>query len=655
MPDLWSFEEYCSKQKDLLVHNADSIPTADADDRYWSTLLGDYDHETTRGFLTDIALPTVHPYCIESHPATFVNTNDTSIPPMGSLKFLEEIRIAGSEHGSETAGYSLDALLTLWYWAAPALLAMGELWLRLFAGLLGPIGIVHLLYWNRTITAKNNDHQTTTLRSTRKMSFVILLTVSSSLILMTDTLYVLQNGPTHGVILFAISLVLSIRLCRAHNLEAASLALAALIILSVHLVTKNDNDIHFGDPVDEVRLDEGLYYDSQNKLVSNIADRWPERFRIYDNEHGATTWMPTGDSRTGLPFIIHKYRPHEWPDWKRIFLEVQDEKDPWSEYIALDISFPTTGHDPTKPIYFVLHGLSGGSQEEYIRDLTIRRNKEENSTVVVMIARGLMDTPIKGWRVFHGARTSDAQAAASVIRDRALANGQVLVGVGYSMGAIIMTNYVASYGKDCALDAAVAVSGGLDMRYQEHFYRAQRLWQPMLAGTLRDDYFLGKFGHRVKEKLTPSQFLKILRATHITEIDRHGVVPLNGFDDLDHYYREMSALGDIPHDPDTDELVDNQSGKIHDVSIPLLAVHSFDDPLLTWRATVANSGFMHPENLVKSGSGNLMLLLTKAGGHVGWALGLWPTKNKWKWMNDVVMSFAQSVDQAKKETVEKKL
>ncbi len=128
---------------------------------------------------------------------------------------------------------------------------------------------------------------------------------------------------------------------------------------------------------------------------------------------------------------------------------------------------------------------------------------------------------------------------------------------------------------------------------------------------------------------------------------------MNGFDDLDHYYRNMSALGDIPHDPNTGELVDtNQSGKIHDVSIPLLVVHAFDDPLITWRATVQNSGFMHPNNLVKSGSGNLMLLLTKAGGHVGWALGLWPTENKWKWMSDVVMSFAVSVDSAKKEMKE---
>lgn len=126
------------------------------------------------------------------------------------------------------------------------------------------------------------------------------------------------------------------------------------------------------------------------------------------------------------------------------------------------------------------------------------------------------------------------------------------------------------------------------------------------------------------------------------------MVPYNGFDDLDHYYRSMSALGDIPHDAVTGQLSDpGRNGKIHGVSIPFLVVHAFDDPLITWRATVQNSGFMHPENLVKSGSGNLMLLLTKAGGHVGWALGLWPARNKWKWMSDVVMSFAHSVHESK--------
>ena len=121
----------------------------------------------------------------------------------------------------------------------------------------------------------------------------------------------------------------------------------------------------------------------------------------------------------------------------------------------------------------------------------------------------------------------------------------------------------------------------------------------------------------------------------------------NGFDDLLHYYREMSALGDIPHMQDG-LLEPNNTGKIHTVSIPLCLVQALDDPLVTWKATVSNKGFMHPENLVLSGSGNVMVLLTKAGGHVGWPLGDIPSMNNWKWMSDVVMSFAHAVDTSKR-------
>jgi hypothetical protein len=50
------------------------------------------------------------------------------------------------------------------------------------------------------------------------------------------------------------------------------------------------------------------------------------------------------------------------------------------------------------------------------------------------------------------------------------------------------------------MDAAVAISGGLDMRYETHFYRAQRLWQPLLTETLRNDFVVGKWGEGVRER-----------------------------------------------------------------------------------------------------------------------------------------------------------
>ena len=150
-------------------------------------------------------------------------------------------------------------------------------------------------------------------------------------------------------------------------------------------------------------IHEGLYFQVDNILVKTIVQHWPTP--IYSKETGASPWMLTGDSRTGIPFLIHGATEltliHRW-------LPTID-----GEAIRLEISFPPQGHSTTKPIYLVLHGLSGGSQESYVKDFTHRRNNQ-GSTVVIMIARGLMDTPVKSFHVFHGARIDDVSEAARV-------------------------------------------------------------------------------------------------------------------------------------------------------------------------------------------------------------------------------------------------
>ena len=119
------------------------------------------------------------------------------------------------------------------------------------------------------------------------------------------------------------------------------------------------------------------------------------------------------------------------------------------------------------------------------------------------------------WNIFHGARIVDIHAAGLALR-KALNKDQILVGVGYSMGGIILNNYVAKAGKDCALDAAISISGGLDMRKQKEFYRAQRLWQPLLIEKLRDEFLIGKWGERVRRRLSKGHMRRLMRATHIT-------------------------------------------------------------------------------------------------------------------------------------------
>ena len=111
------------------------------------------------------------------------------------------------------------------------------------------------------------------------------------------------------------------------------------------------------------------------------------------------------------------------------------------------------------------------------------------------------------------------------------------------------------------------------------------------------------------------------------DIDKVAVVRYNGFRDVMHYYSEMSALGDF----------DGINGRITNVSIPLLVLHALDDPLITWRS-VGN-----PDNVINSGRGYVMLLLTKGGGHVGWPLGYNPRAHGWYWMNSAIDGFSKAL------------
>ncbi len=163
----------------------------------------------------------------------------------------------------------------------------------------------------------------------------------------------------------------------------------------------------------------------------------------------------------------------------------------------------------------------------------------------------------------------------------------------------------------------MAISGGLDMRQQLNFRRSMRLWQPMLTFGLREDILIGKYARHYKHRLTKEQFLSMLRVTSISALDVEAIVTYNSFENLVHYYSEMSAMGDREPEfqlfgqsespPST-----NQWGRIANVSIPFAVLQALDDPLVGWRTI----GTDDPQGLVDSGSGNVLLVLTKAGGHV---------------------------------------
>ena len=575
-----------------------------------------------------------------------------------------------------------------------------------------------------TTTTTTTTTTRATTKTTSKIALVIsILGLSSSIVIFTDSLYVYEYGRRFGLSLFILSSVLAIRCSASASSSSVSTVLhrctiSVLIAVTIVIYLQSDGNTimsaanmtrtpslllssssssssSFKNPLRQIShpgidmpiFNDGIYYSKSNILVRSIISHWPTHSRTYtttdgSGDGGATPYLVNGDQRTGIPFIINKVKNQEYI---RVYTQnIYDD-----EYLALDIAFPysdknyntatTTSdnddndnvqlfvHDITKPVYLLLHGLNGGSHEQYVMDM-VQRRRDEGSTVIVFIARGMMDTAITKWNTFHGARTGDIDSVARSVRNGleslAIANNsnrpnnerQLLAGVGYSMGAIILSNYVARSGDHCALDTAMAISGGLDMRQQINAKRSMRLWQPILTLGLRQDILLGKYGRHYKSRLTKDQMFGLLRATSISELDVEAIVTYNSFNSLMHYYSEMSAMGDREPEfnllgpPPTTTTVSrssNEWGRIGNVSIPFVVLQALDDPIVGWRTV----GTSNPQNLVDSGFGNVMLLLTKAGGHVGWPIGLNPSESSWKWMNNAARDFVIATDIARREIV----
>lgn len=346
-----------------------------------------------------------------------------------------------------------------------------------------------------------------------------------------------------------------------------------------------------------------------------------ERLRALHASFRITRWAWNGDMQTLVPYIFHA---PPLVAYTRLWLEAPAVGDRGNdaaqkrEVLAHDWAFPEGGHDAAQPIAIVLHGLNGGSAEPLVMDF-VSAATARGWTCVVLNARGLGGTELSSAYPFHGARTSDLCALVDLVAEAA--PGVELVGVGYSMGAIILANYVGVSGTHCKLSAAVAISGCMDAVANKGGYSSRSL-EPFLTYELKQNFctgpcstLLAKGGVDLSAAIGP-------RVGCIMEFDAATVVPFNGFDDVDDYYRHMT-LGHL--------------GKERRVTVPLLHLHACDDPIIDCDtfAPYLSGGVPLPPNLY--------FLITRHGGHVGWSEGWMPWRKRWAFQNRAVFEFLEAV------------
>lgn len=256
-----------------------------------------------------------------------------------------------------------------------------------------------------------------------------------------------------------------------------------------------------------------------------------------------------------------------------------------------------TGSDDNQAILVALHGLSGSSAEAYCRCL-LRRLSDKGFDCYVLNSRGCGNTALTSPKLFCGLATDDIRQV--VKRLKAKFPNSRLYCVGFSLGSVILSNYLAQEGANSVVDFATTLACIWDLRTSsyklENGFISSNLYSPIMTYPLK--MLLASHKDELeespvfKEIYTPAN----LKSTYsLRSFDDHFTSKMFGFTCAEDYYTQGSPFR-----------------RIYDIQTPLLNINSEDDPI----AGSSHEGAV-PLSQAKYNP-YLTLLTTNLGGHLGW-------------------------------------
>jgi len=299
-----------------------------------------------------------------------------------------------------------------------------------------------------------------------------------------------------------------------------------------------------------------------------------------------------GSIHTVVHNVLRRIKPVEEVHYDRELFELECGGTVGIDWALRCGSLHAEHKDSDAPIVLLHHGLTGCSKSHYVQSVIAKLLEEpDNLRVCVMVARGCggieLTTPL-GFTA-HG--YDDMRQVVDHLKERN-PNAKIY-GVGFSLGAGLMANYIGRSGRDCKLSGAAVLSPSWDFSKTTSCFD---IWsRKFLAANLKEYFEKNKAVVEQHEKI---DFDKCMEAVTVREFDTHAVVPAFGFKDVDHYYETSSAISHA-----------------HEVHIPTLSFSADDDPVC------CIEGAENMEREKRLGPG-LVIARTYRGGHVSWAEGI---------------------------------
>ncbi|KAF9910451.1 hypothetical protein EC991_006502 [Linnemannia zychae] len=352
-------------------------------------------------------------------------------------------------------------------------------------------------------------------------------------------------------------------------------------------------------------------------LIDYIRKKCPS---LSDPSKGAmfrpTLWMTSGHLQTAYAAYRDFNSVYKIP-YERELLSTPD-----GGTVSIDWapSVKTMPADDT-PTLVLLHGLTGGSHESYIRALVETMTKDHGYRCVVFNARACANTELTSAQLYCGSWTQDLRMVVKHIR-KTLPESK-LMSVGFSLGANILMNYMGEEGDQCEFLGAMSVGNPWDLMGTclaiERGWLGSKIYSPAMGGNLR----------RIFMKHT-----KWFENSGVVDVDlvRRGK-SIRDFDDavtrrvfkyrtVNEYYRMASS-----------------SQRILDIKRPFLCLNALDDPIAVSECL--------PRDEVKGNPFGL-LATTARGGHLGWFEGFWSQE---RWCTKPLAEFCIALFEADRRSV----
>lgn len=313
------------------------------------------------------------------------------------------------------------------------------------------------------------------------------------------------------------------------------------------------------------------------------------------NRFYPTIWCT---SAVGQSFLA-KFMRARVPElrFRREYLTTADGAQISLDWLVNNPSIPDILTDEKKPIAFIIPGITGHSQSDYLRKMLSDIN-ELGYKVVVFNSRGRGGNALLNPKLYCA--TNDEDIKMSMAYVKVLHPNAKIVSLGLSFGGVLLSRYLINAGAESVPDAALIVCASFDITVTAK--NMEKSWFNLFFNYAFTRYICNEVIqiHKHVLQLTPDiNYADIMKCKHMREFDEKFTIKTWGFKSTDQYYKAGSNFDTLSQ-----------------VQVPTLCINAVDDIIAPIPSLPLETAQQRK---------NVAIAVTNRGGHMGFIKGVFPS------------------------------